>query len=94
MEKEECGLALYVENEGNQWYIDGGCSKHMTVDQTKFFTLKEEKGGRVTFGDNGSARILGKCTISLDNGKTKTKNAMYVERLKHNNLSVIQMCDQ
>jgi hypothetical protein len=29
-EKEECGLSLYVKNEGNQWYIDNGCSKHMT----------------------------------------------------------------
>jgi hypothetical protein len=92
--KEECGLALYAQNEGNQWYIDSGCSKHMTGDQTKFLTLKEEKGGRVTFGDNGSARIVGKGIVSLDNGKTKTHNALYVEGLKHNILSVSQMCDQ
>jgi hypothetical protein len=92
--KEECGLALYAQNEGNQWYIDSGCSKHMTGDQTKFLTLKEEKGGSVTFGDKASARIVGKGIVSLDNGKTKTHNVLYVEGLKHNILSVIQMCDQ
>ena len=58
--KEECGLALYAQNKGNQWYIDSGCSKHMMGDQTKFLTLKEEKGVRVTFGDKDSARIVGK----------------------------------
>eukprot|EP00253_Pinus_taeda_P014520 PITA_14520 len=27
---ERCGIALYVEGQENQWYIDSGCSKHMT----------------------------------------------------------------
>jgi hypothetical protein len=76
--KEECGLALYAQNEGNQWYIDSGCSKHMTRYQTKFLTSKEEKGGSVTFGDNASTSIVGKGTIILDNGKTKTHNVLYV----------------
>ena len=70
--KEECGLSLYAQNEGNQWYIDGGCSEHMIGDQTNFFTLKEEKGGNVTFGDKASARIVGKGFVSLDNGKNNT----------------------
>ena len=92
--KEACRLALYAQNEGSQWYIDNGYSKHMKGDHTKFLTLKEEKWGNVTFGDNASARIIGKGTVSLDNGKTKTQNVLYVEWIKHNLLSVIQMCDQ
>ena len=92
--KEECGLALYSQNEGNQWHIDNGCSKHMTGDQNKFLILKKGKGGSITFGDNASARIVGKGIVSLDNGKTKTQNVLYVEGLKHNLLSVSQMCDQ
>jgi hypothetical protein len=92
--QEECGLALYAQNKWNQWYIDNGCSKHVTGDQTKFLTLKEEKGGNVTFRDNAFARIVGKCTISLDNGNTKTHNVLYLEGLKNNILSVCQMCDQ
>jgi hypothetical protein len=49
---------------------------------------------RQTFGNNSSARIVGKCTISLDNGNTKTQNVLHVEELKHNLLSVSQMRDQ
>jgi hypothetical protein len=30
--KEECGLAMYVQEKGIQWYIDSGCSKQMTSD--------------------------------------------------------------
>jgi hypothetical protein len=30
--KEECGLAMYAQDKGSQWYIDSGCSKHMTGD--------------------------------------------------------------
>jgi hypothetical protein len=44
----------------------------MTGNQNKLLILKEEKGGSVTFGDNTSARIIGKGIISLDNGNTKT----------------------
>jgi hypothetical protein len=50
--------------------------------------------GSVTFGDNVYARIVGKGIVSLDDGKTKTQNVLYVEGLKHNLLSVSQMCDQ
>jgi hypothetical protein len=92
--KEECGLSLYDQNKGNQWYIDSGCSKHMIGDQTKFLTLKEEKGGIATFGDNASSMIVGKGNVSLDNGKKRIQNVFYVEELKNNILSVIQMCDQ
>jgi hypothetical protein len=66
----------------------------MIGNNNKFFILKEEKGGSVTFGNNASARIVGKGTISLDNGKTKIQNVMYVEGLKKNLLSVSHMCDQ
>jgi hypothetical protein len=50
-----------------------------------------KKRRKHTFGDNASARIVGKGIISLDNGKTKTHNVLYVEGLKHDFLSVIQM---
>jgi hypothetical protein len=94
IEQGRMQLVLYAQNEGNKWYIDSECSKQITRDHTKFLTLKEEKLGRVNFGDNFSTRIVGKCTISIDNGKTKTQNAMYFEGSKKNILSVSKMCDQ
>lgn len=32
---ERCGIALYAEGQENQWYINSGCSKHMTGDKEK-----------------------------------------------------------
>jgi len=54
----------------------------------------EEKGGKVTFGDNDSRRIVGKDTISLNNGNTNIYNSIYVEGSKKKKLSVGKLCDQ
>eukprot|EP00253_Pinus_taeda_P005145 PITA_05145 len=35
LQPERCGIALYAEGQENQWYIDSGCSKHMTGDKEK-----------------------------------------------------------
>jgi len=80
---------LHAQNKGNHWYIDSGCSSHIIGEQIKFLTLKELNEGIVTFGDNIAAKIVGKGTLSLDNGKTKTENVLYVEGLEYNLLSVI-----
>jgi hypothetical protein len=55
--------------------------------------LKKNEGS-VTFGDNETSKIVGKLTLSLDNGSAKVENVLCVEDLKHNLLSVSQMCDQ
>jgi hypothetical protein len=90
----KCKVALYAKDKISQWYVDSGCSKHMTGDQNKFLSLKKENKGKVTFGDDVSAKILGKGTISLGNDKTKEENVLLVENLKPNLLSVSQTCDQ
>ena len=66
----------------------------MTRDKYKFLTLTKKDKGKVTFGDNVSAKILGKGTASLGNNKTKEKNVLLVENIKPNILSVSQRCDQ
>ena len=93
MEDTQCKVALYAKNKKCQWYIDSGCSKHMTRDKIKFLKLTKEKGS-VTFGDNVSAKILGKGTITLGNKKNKAENVLLVEIIKPNLLSVSQTCDQ
>ena len=55
-----CGIALYAQKDEGKWYIDSGCTKHMTGNKEKFLTLKREKGGDVAFGDDGTTKILGK----------------------------------
>jgi hypothetical protein len=57
---EYCGIELSYEEckEEDEWYIDSGCSSHMTGDQDKFIRLKI-KGGNVAFGYESSTKILG-----------------------------------
>ena len=33
------------------WYLDNGCSRHMTGDRSLFKGFESKKGGNVTFGD-------------------------------------------
>ena len=37
------------------WYLDSGCSRHMTGDKSLFKTLKEKIGDYVTFFDGSHA---------------------------------------
>ena len=75
-------------------YINSGCSKHMTGDKSKFLTLSENKLGNVTFGNNAPRKIKGKGMVSLRNGKGKAQDVLLVDGLKHNLLSVSQVCDR
>ena len=37
------------------WYLDSGCSRHMTGDKSLFKSLKEKVGDYVTFKDGSHA---------------------------------------
>ena len=74
------------------WVLDSGCSHHMTRCKSKFKTLKDFDGGFVRFGDNSGAYITGRGSIML-NKDTPIRDVYFVEGLKHNLLSVSQICD-
>jgi hypothetical protein len=67
----KCGLMLSAQRQKNPWYIDSGCSKHMTGDKSKFLTLSESKSRNATFGNDALGKIKGKGMVSLSNGKGK-----------------------
>ena len=90
----KCDLALTTQDLKSQWYLDSGCSKHMTRDRIKFITFDEKKTGNVTFGNHISRKIKGKGSVSLDNGRGKAQDVLFVDGLKENLLSVSQMCDK
>ena len=75
------------------WYLDSGCSRHMTEDRSLFKVFKSKKGGNVTFGDGSKSRIKEKGIISLP-GLPDIANILYVEGLRVNLLSISQICDQ
>ena len=41
-----------------KWYIDSGCSKHMTADASKFTHISPKKSGQVTYGDRQFAGYI------------------------------------
>jgi hypothetical protein len=91
---EECTLALQAKKKKCGWYVDSGCSKHMTGDRDMFLTLRKERDGSVSFGNDDSAKIIGKGIVRIGNKNTKEENVLLVEDMKHNLLSVSQMCYQ
>ncbi|GJY60050.1 retrovirus-related pol polyprotein from transposon TNT 1-94 [Tanacetum coccineum] len=65
------------------WYLDSGCSRHMTGDRARL--------GTVRFGNDEYAAIIGYGDYKL--GDTIISRVYYVEGLKHNLFSVGQFCD-
>jgi len=65
----------------------------MTGDKTKFAKLELNEEEFVTYGDNNKGRILGNGVIG--NGSSfNIKNVLLVEGLKHNLISITQLCDK
>ncbi|KAM6597070.1 hypothetical protein CsatA_007594 [Cannabis sativa] len=74
------------------WFLDSGCSKHMTGDPSRFSSFKSKESGFVTFGDNSKGKILGIGDIGNVYSPC-IKNVLLVDNLKHNLLSISQLCD-
>ena len=93
-ENNKCGLVLSVQRKKGPWYIESGCSKHMTGDKSKFLSLSECKSGNVAFGNDAPRKIKGKGMVKLSNGKGRSQDVMFVDGLKHNLISVSRVCDK
>jgi len=65
----------------------------MTVDKPKFVNIILKQVGHVTYGDNNKGRILGRGSIG-DKSILLIHDVLYVEGLKHNLLSINQLCDK
>ena len=75
------------------WYLDSGCSRHMTGDKSLFKTLKEKENGFMTFGDGSHSQVLGKGTVDIP-GLPLLTDVLYIKELKVNLLSITQICDE
>ena len=65
----------------------------MTGDKSKFLSISFKQEGHVTYGDNNKGRILGRGSIR-DKDILVIHDVLYVEGLKHNLLSISQLCDK
>jgi len=66
----------------------------MKGDKSKLLSLKENKSGSVTFGNDGLGNIIGKGLVNLSNGRSKAQEVLFFDGLKHNLLSVSHICDR
>ena len=72
------------------WYLDSGCSRHMTSDESLFQEPDRNKSGNASFGDNSKGVIREIGTIG-NNFDSQIKNVLFVEKLKCNLLSISQL---
>jgi hypothetical protein len=82
-----------LEATERTWFLDSGCSRHMTGDISLFFDFVAKKKGFVTYGDNNKGAILGKCNVG-NPSSTTISDVLLVEGLKHNLISISQLCDK
>ena len=65
----------------------------MSGEEQLFNIMTKKDFGSITFGDNSKARAVGIGSIDFV-GTTKVEQVLLVDGLKHNLLSISQLCDE
>ncbi|GJW56234.1 retrovirus-related pol polyprotein from transposon TNT 1-94 [Tanacetum coccineum] len=73
------------------WYLDSGCSKHMTGNLSQLINFVHKFLGTVRFGNDQIAKFMGYGDYQL--GNVTISRVYYVEGLGHNLFSMVQFCD-
>ena len=79
------------ESPHDIWYLDSGCSNHMTGNSSLFFSLDKSVQTDVTLGNNVQVTVFGKGIVGIltKHGEQKNMYDVYhIEGLKHNFLSI------
>ncbi|GJS70104.1 retrovirus-related pol polyprotein from transposon TNT 1-94 [Tanacetum coccineum] len=75
------------------WYLDSGCSKHMTGDRSQLTNFVSKFLGTVKFGNDHVAKIMGYGDYQIGNvtnlRASKTKSWLWHRRLSHLNFRAI-----
>ena len=80
-----------LQGQEHLWYLDSGCSRHMTGSKSLLEDYVKKVGPAVTYGDNGKGSTKGFGTIKCNN--VVFKNVSYVKGLKHDLIFISQICD-
>nr|GEZ62401.1 uncharacterized mitochondrial protein AtMg00810-like [Tanacetum cinerariifolium] len=73
------------------WYLDSGCSKHMTGDRSQLINFVQKFLGTVKFGNDHVVKIMGYGDYQI--GNVTISRVYSVEGLGHNLFSLGQFCD-
>ncbi|KAI5436125.1 hypothetical protein KIW84_022538 [Lathyrus oleraceus] len=75
------------------WYLDSGCSRHMTGMSNLLVDLQPHATKYVTFGDGAKGEVKGVGKLDCP-GVPKLSNVLLVRGLTANLISISQLCDQ
>ncbi|KAK1437640.1 hypothetical protein QVD17_03434 [Tagetes erecta] len=85
----------YKSGKSNHlWFVDSGCSNHMTGSKESFITLDESFKREVRLGDKKKLAVEGKGTVKIRTGNNGFKlldQVYYAPKLEYNLLSVGQL---
>ena len=72
------------------WFIDSGCTNHMTVDLSLFKDLDKSYMSKVRIGNKDYMKVEGKCAVEVETmSSTKSlKNVFYVPKINQNLVSI------
>ncbi|KAG5873100.1 hypothetical protein JTB14_035252 [Gonioctena quinquepunctata] len=90
-------LSAHVKSTGNDWFLDSGCSAHLTVDTSNF--ISEETSSKLTITTANVQQMETNCVgdiqlpvrVSDQSFNVNVENVFYVPDLKVNLLSVSQI---
>jgi hypothetical protein len=87
-----------AHNEKSEaWYIDSGCSTHMTSQEELFTRINDSYSGKFIFGDDKVSKVKGKGTIlipTLHEKKKFIEDTLLTPALKKNILSIGHMMEK
>ena len=75
-----------------EWHLDSACSRSMTGEKSLMTELVPCAGPSVAFGNDTEGHTEGYGVVT--NGEITFKRVAYVNGLKHNLISVSQLCDE
>ncbi|KAI5329221.1 hypothetical protein L3X38_028618 [Prunus dulcis] len=98
---EETGTLFYMCNaatdvkKNHSWYIDSGCSNHMTGNEGLLVDIQRNLNSKVKMGTGEVVPVAGKGTLVIKTklGKKHIQEVMLVPGLEENLLSVGQMME-
>jgi hypothetical protein len=81
------------ENASNIWFLDSGCSNHMTGNKGLFEDLNTSVKAQIKLGNDNIVEVMGKGAINVitNSGKKTIPDVYFVPGLKHNLISVGQL---
>ncbi|KAJ4764255.1 polyprotein [Rhynchospora pubera] len=84
-----------VEKKDDVWYVDSGCSNHMTGDESIFCKLDTTATTQITMGNGAVVKSKGKGTIAVNSkkGRMLIHDVLLVPDLAQNLLSVGQLIE-